>query len=101
MIREELRAALAAPDGGSRTEPSSPENSENEVMSDDAIRAYDQARATIDDALARGSWTDDDRAQFRDRIALLPKERRLELMQAVVLAVNEKKFQFVGHGSPI
>ncbi len=103
IVREEVRAAQSAQAREEATDSGRPLPPEatSPAMSDDAIHAYDRAQGVIDDALARGSWTADDRSRFRANLAALPAERQVELERAVVIALNKRKMQFAaGHGPP-
>jgi hypothetical protein len=94
LIREELAGQKAAMEtrgdaGGGGPAP---------AMSSEQLKSYDDGRAIVDDSLARGVWTEDNRAQLGDKIAGLPTEQRFEIMRPLVVAVNSRKVHFEGRG---
>jgi hypothetical protein len=99
-IREEIRAAKEATDGGQSVPAPSPEASAD-AMSDEAIQVYDRAHAAIDQALERGSWTEQDRDRLRADLGSLPADRRRELIETLFVAINQQKVRYSGHGPPM
>jgi hypothetical protein len=98
LIREELRAARVTADaGGASPEPEATDR----AVSNQDVKAYDQARATVDEAIARGSWTEADRAQLRVQLASLPTPMREELLGPLFVSINTHKVRFDGHGPPL
>jgi hypothetical protein len=94
IVREEVTAAFAAQQRTAdcaEHDEAAPTAATEPEMSAEASRAYDRARATIDAAIARGSWTQADRAQLQANVASLPKARRDELRLAVAAALNQRK----------
>lgn len=104
LVREELRAlpALqaapsAAPPGAD--EPAKPAGAV-EDMNEAQISAYEQGRAIVDTALAKGTWTDTERDDLHRRIASLPGELRIEIARPLVAAINREQIRFEGDGPP-
>jgi hypothetical protein len=101
MMREELAAERAVaearadagrtPTGEDRAEP---------PLSNEQLKVYDRARAEVDHGLAGGTWTEDDRAQLRASLAILPTETRIEVLRPLVIAQNSGKLHFEGRGPP-
>jgi hypothetical protein len=98
LMREELAAARApgeprAPAGRAESPPP-----DDRPLTNDEIKAYDRVRAMTDDRIARGEWTEKDRATARVAMATIPPDQRIELMQPLMIAVNTGKVRFDGRG---
>ncbi len=99
LIREELGAERAAAAASSDAGPAaSADPAQQWQLSPGGIQAFDHARAKVDAGLARGAWTEDDRAQLRASLATLPAGARAEVVRPLIVAVNEGKVHFAGHG---
>jgi hypothetical protein len=99
LIREELGAERAAAAARADAAPStSADPAQQWQLSPEGLQAFDRARSRVDDGLARGAWTEDDRAELRASLAGLPTEARAELVRPLINAVNEGKVHFAGHG---
>lgn len=61
---------------------------------------YESGRQILDGALARGTWTDADRAGFRGIIMTVTREQRLELLAELAPAINEGRLKLVTAGPP-
>ena len=99
ILREELVAERAATEGRSdagREAPDEPRPARD--LSSEQLKVYDRARVEVDDGIARGAWTEDDRAQLRASLATLPPETRIEIIRPLVVSVNEGKVRFAGRG---
>jgi hypothetical protein len=96
LIREEFAAQKAAAEA--RGDAGSGDPPLDHAISGEQLKSYDHARTLVDDGLARGVWTEDDRAQLRDTIAGLPTEQRFEILRPLVVAVNSRKVHFEGRG---
>jgi hypothetical protein len=96
LIREEFAAQKAAAEarGDGRKADPAPDH----AMSGEQLKSYDQGRALVDDRLATGRWSEEDRAQLRATVGALPTEERLEVVRPLVVAVNAGKVRFDGHG---
>jgi hypothetical protein len=94
MIRDELAAqnaaARPAPSAEARPEP---------TLSNEQLKAYDAARAEVDQGLAAGVWTEDDRRQLRAKLAGLPGDTSVEVVRPLLIAMNGGKLRFEGRGS--
>jgi hypothetical protein len=95
VIREELAAQRAA--SAARSADAAVPNPESH-MSSESMRAYDDARVAVDDAIARGTWTERDRSGLRASMAQLPADSRLDLVRPLIVAVNSGKVHFDGRG---
>jgi hypothetical protein len=69
-----------------------------EPLSNDQEVAFERARSMVDDGLARGSWSEDDRAHLRQSLRGLPSEAREQVMSSLFVAVNEGRIQPQVHG---
>jgi hypothetical protein len=96
LIREEFASQKAAMEarGDARKADPAPDH----AMSSEQVKSYDRGRALVDDGLARGAWTEDDRAQLHDAIAGLPTDELFEIVRPLLVAVNTRKVHFDGHG---
>jgi len=97
LIREELKAAR--PD--SPAKPDASQESPEEALSRlprDGRTAYDEAQGMVGTAVQRGSWTNEDRSELRQRLAQLPVPMRLELVSPLIVAVNKGEVHFEGRG---
>jgi hypothetical protein len=98
LVREELAAAKPRADAPrADRDPTSAEP----PLTDAQLQAFDRARATVDSGIAHGTWTSENRAQLRMTMAQLPVERTLEIVRPLVIAVNEGKVHWEGHGPPL
>jgi hypothetical protein len=101
LIRDELAAAAAknaAPPAEGTRAASSAEPATERTLSDDDLKVYDHARATVDNGIARGNWTAEDRAQLHEAFKRLPQERFLELVQTLFVAINQGQVHVEEHG---
>jgi hypothetical protein len=98
LIREELAASKPAAD---RARPDRDPPAAEPTLTDAQLQAFDRARATIDSGIAQGTWTAEDRAQLRLTVAQLPAETSLEIVRPLLIAVNEGKVRWQGHGPPL
>ena len=99
IVREELAAERAAiAPAVSATEATATDDAPKWQLSSGEMKIYDGVRASIDDAVARGTWSAEDRASLRPQIAQLPAEARVEAMRPLIVAVNEGKIHFSGRG---
>jgi hypothetical protein len=96
LMREELASQKAAMEA--RRDGANGDRAPDQAMSGEQLKSYDHARALVDDGLARGAWTEDDRAQLRDTIAELPTDERFEIVRPLLVAVNTRQVHFQGHG---
>jgi hypothetical protein len=96
LLREELAAQHLAAARDTASAP--PEESPMANLSHEQLKSYDEARSAVDDAIARGVWTSDSRADLRGTTASLPAQARVEIAQPLVVAVNSGKVHFEGHG---
>jgi hypothetical protein len=96
LIREELAGQKAAME--TRGDAGNGGPAPDHAMSSEQLKSYDDGRTLVDDGLARGVWTAENRAQLRDTIAGLPTEQRFEIMRPLVVAVNAHKVHFEGRG---
>lgn len=96
-----LRAAVTAPSpdpSSSASSDSAPPREDEAALSPDAMRAYERARTLVDQGVANGTWTQDDRQELRGDLLMLSTERRIELERPLIVAVNEGRVHFRGHG---
>jgi hypothetical protein len=98
LIREEVAAALPHEDARRAARDPQPAEVGAAALSDAQLKAYDQARAAIDDGIARGTWTPENRVQLRATLAGLPAETAVEVLRPLILAVNERKVHWEGRG---
>jgi hypothetical protein len=96
LVREELQAARTSdPHGVPSAEPS---DRSAPVVPPAALPAFDQARSRIDGAVQRGTWTLDDRDRLREEFGLLPADVRMIVVRPLIVAVNDSRVHFEGHG---
>jgi hypothetical protein len=93
MVRQEV-AAMRPPSTASETESSA----SVPPPPVEVIAALASARDSVDDAIVRGGWTPADRRQLRARLAGVSAEKREEVMLPLIVAVNEGRVRFDGHG---
>jgi hypothetical protein len=60
--------------------------------------AYLRARTAVDDGIARGVWSTEDRSALRALLVSVPGPLRLEIVSPLIVAVNAGKVQFRGRG---
>jgi hypothetical protein len=86
-------AAVAAPDPAVRAPVPPPPRTvaRIDVSATDAAAALEHAQSLIDSALARGTWTEDDRRQFSAERWKLAKRDIEVLIHRVVIAANTGK----------
>lgn len=70
-------------------EPPTPDHSTDDETTLSA--AAQQAIATVEAAIIRGSWTANDAAILRTEFYALPRIRQEELLQALIVAVNQDR----------
>jgi hypothetical protein len=97
LVREELAASKPRADAPRADRDPAPEPS----LTDAQLQAFDRARATVDSSIAQGTWTPENRAQLRMTMAQLPAETSLEIVRPLLIAVNEGKVRWEGHGPPL
>ena len=97
IVREELAAERAAAAASASAKPTTADDATWQ-LSNDAMKIYDGVRARVDDAIARGTWSNEDRADLRPQLAQLPAEARIEAMRPLVIAVNQGRVHFAGRG---
>jgi hypothetical protein len=95
LIREEFAAQKAATES---RDAGNQDQAPDRAMSSEQVKSYDHARALVEDGVARGAWTEEDRAQLRGMIGALPSEERIEIVRQLIVAVNDKQVRFDGHG---
>jgi hypothetical protein len=105
LIRDELAASAAknaapaaAGAGANAALTASREPETERPLSSEDLKVYDRVRTTVDEGVARGNWTEDDRAHVHDAIRSLPPERASELVRPLFVALNEGKLHFEGRG---
>jgi hypothetical protein len=99
IVREELQAALAGfqrPDAGGADER--PPEHEAPTLTQQQLKDYDQARVAIDNGLRAGRWTEDDRDRFRQLTSSLPFDAQMEIVTPLIVARNQGRLRFEGHG---
>jgi hypothetical protein len=96
LIREELASASSRHDA--KRGSSDSERAEAPALSDVQLKRYDQARTVVDDGIAHGTWTPENRAQLRATLAGLPAETTVEIVQSLIVAVNQGKVRWEGRG---
>jgi hypothetical protein len=96
------RATVAGPaDAGANDHaPGNTEGAEERPLSGKDRKTYDRVRATVDDGIARGVWTEENRAQVRADLRTLPPERARELVRPVLVALDQRQLRFEGNGPP-
>jgi hypothetical protein len=62
------------------------------------LKGYDRARAAVDEAVTRGTWTDEDSERLHEALVLLPPEAATEVVQPLLLAINEGHVRLEGRG---
>jgi len=97
IVREELAAERAAASASPSAKPATAADATWQLSSD-AMKVYDDVRVRVDDAIARRTWSNEDRAALRPQLAQLPPEARIEAMRPLLIAVNQGKVNFTGHG---
>jgi hypothetical protein len=103
LIREELaasaaRSAALAAGGAGAAAATARDTQADRPLSNEEIKTYDRARATVDESIARGTWTKDDREELHFALATMPAERAMELVRPLLAAYNQGKVRFEGHG---
>jgi hypothetical protein len=96
IVREELAAERAAAAASAST--TAADDPQQWQLSDAAMKSYDVVHARVDDAITRGAWTPDDRDALRLQLGNLPAEARVEALRPLVVAVNDGRVRFTGHG---
>ena len=97
LIRDEVRAARAhepQPDPGASAAPKDALS----ALAPEAVDAYDRARSRIADAIQRQSWSEADRAKFREDAASLPQDVTMDLTKQLIVAVNTGKVHYEARG---
>jgi hypothetical protein len=97
LVREELAALRPAKDSSSADRAEDRQTPEPPIAGDQ-IRAYDALRAKVDDSIARGVWTAEDRVQARAARASLSPRQFVETVRPLTVAVNLGKVRFEGPG---
>jgi hypothetical protein len=89
-LHDELSAARAPTKASPGPPLPSPADAPRETAptSPEALRALDRVRTSVDDGLARGQWTAEDRDRVRADARLLPAETLLETMAPLIVAAN-------------
>jgi hypothetical protein len=98
LIREELAAARPSEDAKRSTRDPEPAEVGAAALSDVQLKAYDRGRAVVDDGIAHGKWTLENRDQLRATVAGLPAEAAVEIVRPLLIAINERKVHWEGHG---
>jgi hypothetical protein len=106
LIRDELaatagRSAAQPVDGagaGGARAASNGELSNESPLSGRDLKTYDRVRAAVDDGVARGVWTEENRAQVHADIRTLPAERAMEVVRPLLVALNQGQLHFEGSG---
>jgi hypothetical protein len=99
LVREELAAERAAVEPRRNGPPAERgERASARALSSDELPLYDRARAAVDRGIARAAWTDEDRAQLREAMMMLPGDVQVEIVRPLTVAVNAGTVHFDGHG---
>jgi hypothetical protein len=96
MLREELATVLAAKGVNpppTATEAAKPPSQELVTQRRDAVGA-------IDGMIAGGVWGEEQRAGFREKLAVLDPEQRDHAMQELITGLNAGTIRMGVHGSP-
>jgi len=103
LIREELGRAHAdaatavAPDpAGSET----PVQKELVEMTSEQLPKFDRGRAQVTAAVARGTWSAEERDRLHEELASLPGAVQINIAGPLIAAINRQQVTYVGEGPP-
>jgi hypothetical protein len=98
LVREEIAASRPHADAPGADRAPTPAEA---TLTDAQIQAFDRARAAVDSGIAQGTWTPENRIELRMTMAQLPAETTMEIVRPLLIAMNEGKVRWEGHGPPL
>jgi hypothetical protein len=96
MLREELATVLAAKGGN----PAPHATEATKPPSQELVTQRREAVAAIDGMIAGGMWGNDQRASFREKLAVLDPEQTDHAMQELITGLNAGTIRMGVEGSP-
>jgi hypothetical protein len=108
ICEQAVRSDRSPVAGAARAPEAVPEKAERKVASD-AVQAaavpsnpqeVTATRSLVDDAVARGKWTDQDAIAFRERTAKMNPSEKQEAFTLLMRAINERGVRNASGGPP-